>query len=144
MEDVKDALTEKVVRQKKAEMFTKEFNDAMAGGATIEAVAAKMKLAVEQAPNINFNTAAIPGSTNEPAVMGVVSTLKEKSMSKPVEGREGVFLVYVDAITPAPAQKDYKAQQTMEMSQLQPRVDYEVFDALKENANISEHIVKFF
>ncbi|MDF2435866.1 MAG: parvulin-like peptidyl-prolyl isomerase [Bacteroidota bacterium] len=144
LEDVKDALTEKVIRKKKAEMFTKEFNDAMAGGATIEAVAAKMKLALEQAPNINFNSAAIPGSSNEPAVMGVVSTLKAKSMSKPVEGREGVFLVYVDAVTPAPAQKDYKAQQTMEMSQLQPRVDYEVFDALKENANISEHIVKFF
>lgn len=144
MEDVKDALTEKVVRQKKAEMFTKEFEDAMAGGATIEAVAAKMKLAVEQAPNVNFSTAAIPGSTNEPAVIGVVSTLKAKTMSKPVTGREGVFLVFADAVTPAPAQKDYKAQQTMEISQMQPRVDYEVFDALKENANISEHIVKFF
>ena len=144
MDQVKDALTEKVVRQKKAEMFTKEFNDAMAGGADINAVAAKLKLAVEQAPNVNFYTAAIPGSTNEPAVMGVVSTLKAKTMSKPVTGREGVFLVYVDAVTPAPEQKDYKAQQTMQISQMQPRVDYEVFDALKENANISEHIVRFF
>jgi peptidyl-prolyl cis-trans isomerase D len=144
MEEVKDALTEKVIRKKKAEMFIKEFNDAMAGGATIEAVAAKMKLAVEQAPNVNFNTAAIPGSTNEPAVMGTVSATKAKTMSKPVEGREGVFLVYVDAVTPAPEQKDYKAQQLSQSSQLQSRVDYEVFDALKENANITEHIIRFF
>jgi peptidyl-prolyl cis-trans isomerase D len=144
MEDVKDALAEKVIRQKKADMFSKEFSDAMAGGADINAVASKLKLAVEQAPNVNFNTAAIPGSTNEPAVMGVISTLKAKAMSKPVTGREGVFLVFVDAVTEAPAQKDYKAQQTMEISQMQPRVDYEVFDALKENANITEHIVRFF
>ncbi|HEX8516797.1 MAG TPA: peptidylprolyl isomerase [Bacteroidia bacterium] len=144
MEESKDALTEKVIREKKAEMFTKEFNDAMAGGAAIESVAAKLKLAVENAPNVNFNTAAIPGSANEPAVMGVVSTLKAKSMSKPVKGREGVFLVYVDAITPAPEQKDMKAQQMAEMQQIAPRVDFEVFDALKGNANITEHIVRFF
>jgi peptidyl-prolyl cis-trans isomerase D len=144
MEDVKDALTEKVVKQKKGEMFTKEFNDAAAGGATIDAIAGKLKLAVEQAPNINFNTAAIPGSTNEPSVMGAISAQAPKSLSKPVTGREGVFIVYVDAVTPAPVQKDYKAEQTLEISQLQPRVDYEVYDALKQNANITEHIVKFF
>jgi peptidyl-prolyl cis-trans isomerase D len=144
MEEVKDALTEKVIREKKAETFTKEFNDAMAGGASIEAVAAKLKLNIEQAANVNFGTTAIPGSANEPAVMGVVSTLKAKSMSKPVKGREGVFLVYADVVIPAPEQKDLKAQQSMEMSQMAPRVDYEVFDALKENANITEHIVRFF
>lgn len=144
LEEAKDALTEKVIKEKKAEMFTKEFNDAMAGGASIDAVAAKMKLAVETAPNVNFNTAAIPGSTNEPAVMGVVSAIKAKTMSKAIAGREGVFVVYVDAVTEAPAQKDYKAQQTTEISQMQPRVDYEVYDALKESANITEHLVKYY
>jgi peptidyl-prolyl cis-trans isomerase D len=144
MEEVKDALTEKVIKEKKAEMFTKEFNDAMAGGATIEAVASKMKLAVEQAPNINFGTAAIPGSTNEPAVIGTVAAMKAKSMSKPIAGREGVFLVMVDAVTPAPPAKDYKSQQAQEISQLEPRVAYEVFDALKQTANITEHLVKFY
>jgi peptidyl-prolyl cis-trans isomerase D len=144
MEEVKDALTEKVIREKKAEMFTKEFNDAMAGGASIEAVAAKMKLAVEQAPNVNFNTAAIPGSANEPAVIGAVSAMKAKTISKPIVGKEGVFLVMVDAVTPAPPVKDYKAEQTQEISQLTPRVDYEVFDALKQTANITEHLVKFY
>ncbi len=144
LDEVKDAVTEKVIKQKKSDMFAKEFNDAMAGGATIDAVAAKMKLAVETAPNVNFNTAAIPGSTNEPSVMGAVSTLKAKTMSKPLTGREGVFLVYVDAVTPAPVQKDYIAQQKAAITQMQPRVDYEVFDALKETANITEHLVKYY
>lgn len=144
MEEVKDALTEKVIKEKKAEMFSKEFNDAMAGGATIEAVAEKLKLAVEQAPNVNFNTTAIPGSTNEPVVAGAVSAMKAKTMSKPLAGREGVFLVYVDAVIPAQAQKDYKTQQSMDIQQMQPRVDYEVYDALKQTADITEHLVKFY
>jgi hypothetical protein len=144
IEEVKDALTEKVIKEKKAEMFVKEFNDALAGGASLEAAASKMKLSVEQAPNINFNTAALPGSTNEPAVIGSIAAMKAKTLSKPITGREGVFLVYVDAVTEAPAQKDFKAQQTQEIAQLVPRVDYEVFDALKETANITEHLVKFY
>jgi peptidyl-prolyl cis-trans isomerase D len=144
MEDAKDALTEKVIKQKKAEMFTKELSDALAGGASIDAVASKLKLPVEQAPGVNFNSSAIPGSANEPVVVGTVCAMKEKTMSKPLEGREGVFVVYVDAITKAPEQKDFKAQQAMEMQQMQPRVDYEVYDALKQTANITEHLVKFY
>lgn len=144
MDQVKDALTEKVVRQKKAEMFSKEFSDAMAGGAGIDAVASKMKLAVEEAQNINFGSAAIPGSTNEPAVIGAVSVQKAQTLSKPLTGREGVFLVYVESVSPAPVQKDYIAQQKAAITQMQPRADYEVFDALKETANIADHLVKYY
>jgi peptidyl-prolyl cis-trans isomerase D len=144
IEDVKEALTEKVIKEKKAEMFTKEMNDAMAGGASIDAVASKLKVPVEQAQNVNFNTTAIPGSANEPVVAGTVSAMKEKTMSKPLAGREGVFLVYVETVTKAAEQKDFKTQQSMEIQQLQPRVDYEVYDALKQTANITEHLVKFY
>lgn len=144
IENVKDALTEKVIKEKKAEMFSKEFNDAAVGAATIDAVATKLKLAVEQAQNVNFNTTAIPGSANEPVVVGAVAAMKAKTMSKPLTGREGVFLVYVETVTPATEQKDFKAQQSMEIQQIQPRVDYEVYEALKQSANITEHLVMFY
>ena len=42
------------------------------------------------------------------------------------------------------AQKDYKAQQTQMVSQMSSRVDYEVYDALKKNANVEEHLVRFY
>ncbi len=144
LEFVKEQVMAKVVKEKKAEQFSKEMNDALAAGATIEAVAAKLKLNVEQAQNINFGSNALPNSGNEPAVTGAISGLKAKSISKPLVGNSGVFVVYVDAVTPAPEQKDFKAQQLSEMSQFQPRVDYEMNEALKENANITEHIVRFY
>ena len=144
MEQVKDDLTAKVIKEKKAEQFTTEITAAMAGGATIDAIAAKLKIAVEQAPTVNFNTTAIPGSANEPVVTGTVAAMKGKSMSKPLVGKEGVIVVQVDAKTDAPAQKDYKAQQTQMVSQMSSRVDYEVYDALKKNANVEEHLVRFY
>lgn len=143
LEQVKENVTSEVIQQKKAEIFTKEFETASAGVTTIDAVSAKMKLLIEQAPSVNFNTNAIPGSSSEPKIMGAVCVQKAKTFSKPLAGKEGVFVVYVESITEAPAQKDYKTQQASAISQMQPRVDYEVYDALKENANVVEHLVKF-
>ncbi|MCC6837488.1 MAG: peptidyl-prolyl cis-trans isomerase, partial [Bacteroidia bacterium] len=141
LEQVKEDVTAKVIKEKKIEMFAKEF---AAAGNTLEAIASKMQLNIEQAQNVNFNTAAIPGSNSEPAVIGAVSVQKAGTLSKAIGGKEGVFMVFVDAVTPAPAQTDYKAQQQNLNSQLIPRVDYEVYDALKENANVTEHLVKFY
>jgi peptidyl-prolyl cis-trans isomerase D len=143
LEQVKDEVTAKVVKQKKAEQFTNEFN-AAGTGAPIEALAAKMKLNVEQAQNVNFNTTTIPGSGSQPNVVGAVSVLKSKAISKPLVGKDGVFVVYAESVTDAPAQKDYKTQQMAAVTQLEPRVDYDVYDALKTNANVVDHLVKFY
>ncbi|MDQ3047672.1 MAG: SurA N-terminal domain-containing protein [Bacteroidota bacterium] len=143
IEQIKEQVTAQVVKEKKAEMFAKEFESAMAGGANIDAIASKLNLAVEKAENVNFNTSQIPGSANEPAVIGAITVAKAQTITKPIAGKEGVFVVFVESKTEAPAQKDYKAQQTQQISALQPRVDYEVYEALKDNANVTEHLVKF-
>jgi peptidyl-prolyl cis-trans isomerase D len=143
LEQVKEEVTAKVIQQKKADMFTKEFNEAMAGNAGIDAIGSKMKLPVEQAPNVNFMTNQIPGSSSEPAVIGAVSVQKANTISKPIAGKEGVFVVYVEKTIPAQELKEYSGPQKSQMQNIQPRVDYEVYDALKESANIQEHLVKF-
>ena len=144
LEEVKDDVNQKVVKEKKAELFTTEFNSTMGAGIQIDAIAAKMKLKVEQAQKINFNSTTIPGAGNQPYVIGEVSVQKAKTISKPLVDKEGVFLVYAESVAEAPVQKDYKAQQASEMAQLQPRVDYDVYDALKANANIVDHLFKFY
>ena len=144
LERVKDDVKAKVIKEKKAEMLTNDFNTAMTGGIQIDALAAKLNLTATQAQNINFNTNAIPEQGNQPAVIGVVTASKAKTISKPIAGRDGVFVVSIESRTDASAQKDYKAQQTAAMAQLTPRVDYEVYDALKLNAKIVDHLVKFY
>jgi len=142
-EKVKEDVKTKAIKEKKAEMFAAELTAAMATANTIDALSTKTGLAIEQAKDVNFNTYSIPGSASEPAVIGTVSAMKAASMSKPIIGNEGVFVVYVESVKPVTAPKDYKEQQKTQMGAIQPRVDYEVYDALKENANISEHLVKF-
>lgn len=143
LEQVKEQVTAKVVQQKKAEMFTKEFASAMSGNANLDAIASIMKLPIEQAQNVNFMTNQIPGSNSEPSVMGTISVMKAKGLSKPIAGKEGVFVVFVESVMDAPVLKEYSGPQKSQMQNIQPRVDYEVYNALKENANIEEHLTKF-
>ncbi len=141
LEQVKEDVTAKVIKEKKAELITSEFNTA---GNQIETIASKIQLNVEQAQNVNFNTTSLTGSGNQPAVIGAVAALKAKTLSKPISGKEGVFVVYIESVADATAQKDYKAQQSAAIAQLQPRVDNDVYEALKTNAHIEEHIMKFY
>lgn len=142
LEEVKDDVTAKVIREKKGELISKELETALAGG-TIDALATKMNLPLQQAQNINFSTNTLPGSSNEPVVIGQTVTLKPQTLSKPIAGKEGVYVVYVTAKREAPAPKDYEAQQKGAMMETQTRVDYEVYNALRDNANITEHFLKF-
>lgn len=141
LEQVKEELTAKVIKEKKAELLITEMS---AAGGQIEAIASKLSLNMEQAANINFNSNAFGTAGGQPNVIGAISALKAKTLSKPLKGRDGVFVVYVESVTDAPAQKDYKAQQAAATAQLQPRVDNDVYDALKTSANIEEHLVKFY
>ncbi len=144
IEQIKDDLTQKAVKEKKADMFTNEFNTAIGAGIQIDALASKMKLNAGQAQKINFNSASIPEIGNQPALIGAVSVLKAKTMSKPVTGKEGVFVAYAETVTEAPVQKDYKTQQKDAITALQPRVDYEVYEALKVNAKIVDNLFKYY
>jgi peptidyl-prolyl cis-trans isomerase D len=142
-EQVKEDLTAKVIKEKKGEQLSKELETALAGNATIDALATKLNLPLQQAQGVNFSTNALPGSSNEPVVIGLITAQKAQTMSKPITGKQGVYVVYVTSKKEAPAQKDYIAQQKGAMVELQGTVDNGVYDALKENANIKEHFVKF-
>ncbi|MES2593672.1 MAG: peptidylprolyl isomerase [Bacteroidota bacterium] len=143
-DQVKDDLTAKAIKEKKAELIINEFNAAITPGIQIDNLAAKMKLSAQEAQNINFTTTALPGTGNQPNVIGAVAAMKAKTISKPIADKDGVYVVSVESVTEAPAQKDFKAQQTAALSQLQPRADSEVYNALKENAKVEEHLVKFY
>ncbi|MGQ0828017.1 MAG: peptidylprolyl isomerase [Bacteroidota bacterium] len=144
LEQVKDAVTTSVIKEKKAEQFTKELSTAMTGTTDISALGSKLNLSVDRAENVNYTTNALPGTSDEPGVIGAISVQKAKTLSKPLKGREAVFVAYVEQVTEAPAQKDYKTQQLTGINSLQPRVDYEVYEALKETADVKEHLLKFY
>lgn len=146
-EQVKDEVTENVIKEKKAELFIKEINEAKKASSTIESIASKIGSYAASADGITFNSNSISGIGNELGCIGAISIMKEKTMSAPLVGKSGVMICYAESVstTPLPKDNNYTAQINQELSKLQMRVDFdEVFKALKESANVQDHLVKFY
>lgn len=144
LELVKNEVEAKARQQKKAEKLIAQFTASMTGVVSMDDLGKKMNLPVLSMENLSFSSNALPGAGKEEKVIGVTTTLKSNAISKPIEGQSGVFVVRVEAVTEAPAIKEYTAMKMQSESTLQSRVGYEVFDALKENADVEDHRSKFY
>lgn len=142
-EQVKEDVTIKAKQEKKAQLFMKEFSDFAAVAKTPQDLATKMKLTVEEAKDLVFNSYSVPGLGKEDAMCGAISVLKQGVASPPLKGMAAVYMVWVNSKKdPAPI-KDYKATQLSANNTLSTRGDYEAFEAMKTMADIEDHKAKF-
>ena len=142
IEEVKEAVTIEARKIKKAQMLLDKFNAASA--TTIDALAQKLNVTATDADNVNFANSYIPGMGNEPVMIGKIFATKAGAMTKPIKGDNAVAVIMVKTITPAPPTKDYSANIKQLTEQRKSRSDYEVFNTLKERANIEDERSKFY
>lgn len=142
MDEIKEELEAGAIQDKKAAMFMEEFEAAKAGD--LQAIADNMNLPVEVQQDVAFSSTAIPGLGREPKLVGAASGLEVGELSQPIKGEQGVYVVVVDSKNEAPAQPNFTNNARMLNSSLAARVDYEVFEALKEKAEIVDNRAKFF
>jgi peptidyl-prolyl cis-trans isomerase D len=140
LEQVKDQVTTEVIKNLKAKMLMEKMN----GATNIDALASKLGQPALTASNVNFGAPYIQNIGMEPEVVGTVFTLKQGQLSKPIKGESGVFAVQVESFTEPPATKDYTQAKNQAMQQLGSRATYEVFNALKEKANVVDNRGKFY
>lgn len=143
LEDVRDDVTAKAIRDKKAEMFIKEFETKAGASKSIDDIGAKMGLTAEKADNLNFSAFNVAAIGREDALIGTASAMKTGTTSKAIKGDNGVFIVNVVSVTEAVLPADFKGKQQEIERMNNGRVDYEMFDALKEKAGIEDHRGKF-
>lgn len=143
LEQVKTQVEIGAKKDKKAEQFINEINSALAAG-SLDAIAQKLNVSVETADNVNFAAFAIPGIGREPRVLGTIFATKQGALSKPIKGETGVYLVSPQSFTePAPV-SDYNPYKLQLSGALSNRVNSEVFEALKEKANVVDNRGKFY
>lgn len=140
LELVKEEVMAQVRKKKKAEQFIKE----MSGITDITELSQKTNLPIENGNNISFSSFSVPGMGREPYVVGKIVTLKQGQMSIPLEGEQGVYVVYVESFTEAPEVSDFSGYKTSLRQAWQTRVTNEVFEALKEKANVVDDRARFY
>jgi len=139
---VREQVTAEVRKDKKAEQMIERIN--AAGATTIEALAQKLNITTTDVDAINFQNPYIQGLGNEPKVVGTIFGMKQGTLSKPVKSESGVIVLFVKSITAPAAITDYSTNIKQIVDQRRSRSEYEVFNALKEKANIEDNRGKFY
>ncbi|MHB8261216.1 MAG: SurA N-terminal domain-containing protein [Bacteroidia bacterium] len=142
LEQIKDELTLLAKKDKKAELFMKEFETNLSGVKNTNDLAQKMKLNVENMNGLVFSSYAVTGLGKEDAMCGAAGALKVNALSKPLKGQSAVYVMCVTE-KKLPAGAYSKAIQNATNTGLSSRADYEASEALKTLAKIEDHKAKF-
>jgi peptidylprolyl isomerase/peptidyl-prolyl cis-trans isomerase D len=126
-------------KQKKAEIIKSDIS-----GDNLEAIAQNQGVQVNTANAVNRTSPTLPGVGSEPKVVGTAFGLNSGETSSPVAGEKGVFVVKVLQKTDAPQMESYKSYADREASTRRTTVNNEVFEALKEAAEIEDNRARFY
>ncbi len=140
LDAVKEIVEASLRKDKKAEKLMTD----LASVSTLDAAATKTSSVIQTADNTNFGTGFIPGVGREVDVLSFVFTGKVGQQSKIIKGDNGVYMVKVESFIEAkPSVDNYKQNKETLQSQLKQRVDYDLFEALKQKVDIKDNRARF-
>ena len=129
--DVENDIRFALIKDKKADLISAEFNKNNGSGKTIDDIARTMGLTVQEATQINFRSYTVPGAGTEPALIAAASVAKQGVVTGPVKGNNGVYMLTVNNVT-ATQGEDLKLLQDRLKTTFQMRGTYEAYDALRK------------
>lgn len=139
LEDVRDQVKSRVIREKKGEMLSEN----MRGASNINDLAQSLGTQVLTASGVTFANNSVTGIGTEPMISAKAMTMATNTLSEPIVGNSGVFVIEVTSRTEAPVQTDYSTQTQQIANQYGTRISTEVFESLKEQASIVDNRARF-
>jgi peptidyl-prolyl cis-trans isomerase D len=141
--EVKNDIRYNIIKDKKADLITAELVSLKKEGKTLEDIAGKVGVRVQEATQVNFKSYSVPGAGVEPALIGSVSIADQNVISGPIKGNNGVFMINVNNVVTTTGE-DAKLLKNRLMASFQMRGTYEAYEALKKNANVIDKRYKFY
>ena len=117
---------------------------AKVSGSTIDDVAKNANVSISTVNSIHFANPIIPGAGREPKVVGVMFGSKQGIVSEPIAGETGVFVVEVISTKEATELPNYATYSNKLKSQYTSRVNYQVFEGLKNSVEITDNRARFY
>ncbi len=143
LDQLKTFIEPLVKREKKAEKLIEQINGEIKSLSDLERNYPALAMNVDTT-DITMGANAIPGFGKEDEVIGTIFTLNEGSMSKPIKGNQGVFIVVVDKLIKATPKDDYTPEKKMLSNAFITRSQREIGEALKKRAEIEDHRLFFY
>ncbi len=143
VKDVENDIRFILIKDKKADIISAEYNKNNGTGKTIDDIARTMGLTVQEATQINFRSYTVQGVGTEPALIAAASVAKQGTVTGPVKGTNGVYMLAANTVTTSQGE-DLKLLQDRLKVTFQMRGNYEAYEALRKGANIIDKRYKFY
>jgi peptidyl-prolyl cis-trans isomerase D len=144
IEKVTDQLKAEIIKDKKAELMITDLKAQLAKTPTLEALAATLGDSVKVAPAVNFAAYQFGMAGAEPTVIGKSTVATLNTVSAPIKGNAGVYVIRTSNKVENPQPFDAK----MEIMQLNSRMSYSlpymIIQDLKDKAEIVDNRLNFF
>ena len=143
LENVRADVEAEVLKIKKAEKLMKEFKDAHNSASTMEGIASSVG-SIANTQRISGANTSLSTVGNDPYGAGYAITCTPTEITGPVKGDNAVYMFLVNNIEPLEDAGDYSAQKDQYEKSIRPLVRGQIFEAIKENANIKDWRSRFF
>lgn len=126
-------------KQKKAERILAANQDK-----SMEELASSNNTTIASASALTVKSPTIPGAGREPLVVGRAFAMEEGATSKLIEGETGVFMIRLMKKEVAPKLDNYSTYASSLQTSNAARVGTEVYNALREKAEIEDNRATFY
>jgi len=144
-EAVRSVVETRYKRDKKAQQISTRLEETRKKeGNSVERMAIGMGTVAQTFASVNFGSGFLNNIGMEPKVSGFIFGGKKGTLSKPIHGNNGVFVVVVDSLTPMPKEAEQGPTHGQLRNQLKSRVAGEGLAARKELISIKDERHLFY
>lgn len=143
LEQVKSDVEFLVKREKKGEMLEAKMKKAMEGVNSIDQLAQKLGTQAADAADIAFSAYIVPNVGIEPALIAAATSVKPNTISKPIVGMNGVYVLQQTGKTVDPA-FSIESEKVRISSMNGQRSVYQSYEALRKAAEIEDFRFRFY
>ncbi|PZD77775.1 peptidylprolyl isomerase [Mesonia sp. K7] len=140
VESASPTVTPIIRKEKQAEAIIKKIDTSK----TLGEIASVNGVSVQTASQVNMSNPVLPGSTNEPKVVGTAFYMPKGKVSKPIQGEKGVFVVEVTNKTEATKLDTYKTIANRKSKEQAGKAVNRLLEALKSSAEIEDNRATFY
>lgn len=141
--EVKDQVITKVKNQKAAQIISEKLKG-LTGSLRERAEAYGPAAVVHTSSDLNLSSNTLTGVGFVPKVVGTIFGMQTGETSGLLEAENGIVIVKLEALTPAPEIADYASYKNQIEQSVSGRTSYGISEAIREAADIEDYRYRFF
>ncbi|MGB0280219.1 MAG: peptidylprolyl isomerase, partial [Flavobacteriaceae bacterium] len=134
-EELKTTVSSLVMKEKKEAALLKQIDDYD----TLEEVAAQFEQTVSTAKAVNRFTSMLAGASNEPEVVGAAFGIDLDTVSEPIGGNTGVYVIQLKAKTAADSLTNYAGYKASILNAAKQNIEMNASNAVKKTFEVTDN-----